>query len=184
MNNAKKELVDWINFLYQDLLEHRVLIGGYYFTFDQLDEFLKKKSLMERRITHINNKMNVLDTLIGKPTLKDRTTRLKLTKEQNKKELDFITDKITAINKHSEEIKLPVTYEEFIYVLDNLTYMKDEVECFKTFLLDEVNHLKDGDEPVFYTFINDFLDDVKKQLSGEIIVQKVAIKMNIPKIKV
>ena len=99
MKTAKKELVDWINFLYQDLLEHRVLIGGYYFTFDQLDDFLKKKISLERKITRVTNEMNVLDTLIGKPTLKSHTTRLKLTKEQSKKELDFITDKITAINK-------------------------------------------------------------------------------------
>lgn len=178
---TKQELIDWINFQYEDLLNYRISIGGYYFTFDQIKDFLIKKRSLEKRISRVNHEINVVNTLIGKPTLKDRTTALELTSQKLKQQADFITDTVPAINKHSEHITLPVTYEEFMYVFTQLTFMREELECYKDFLLEEIEHVKEGDENNFFIFINDLLEDVKKQYSGEVVIQKIDIKVPLNK---
>lgn len=178
---TKKELIDWINFQYEDLLTYRIYIGGYYFIFDQINDFLVKKNALEKRLSRVNHEMNILNSLKGKSALKSRTTALELTSSKLKQQADFITTKVSAINKHSEIIELPVTYDEFMYIFSQLTFMKEELDCYKDFLLEEVKHVKDGDENNFFGFINDLLDDIKKQFSGEVIIQKLDIKIPVKK---
>lgn len=174
---TKKELIDWINFSYNDLLDYRIYIGGYYFTFDQINDFLAKKNSLEKRLTKVNHEINVLNTLKGHHALKDRTTALELMSRKLKPQADFITTKVSAINKHSESVNVPCTYDEFLYIYNQLNFMRDELECFNDFLLEEVQHVQEGDENSFFVFINDLLDDLRKQFRGEIIVQKVTVKL-------
>ena len=55
---TKQEILDWIDFLYKDLLNHRVYVGGFYFKFDQLNGFKKKLSVIENEIRQTNEKFN------------------------------------------------------------------------------------------------------------------------------
>lgn len=176
---TKKEIKDWVNFLYEDLLEHRVFVGGYYFTFDQIDTFKSKKKVMDDKIRRVNKNLGVMDTLLNKPLLNRQRMALEL--ESKKFIDDTISDKIKAINKYSEEVTIPVDYKDFTYILEQLEYIKEEIECFKDFIYEEIKELKSGDEGSLMQFINDFINDLKDQLSGDIVIQRV--RFNVPDTK-
>ena len=172
---SKQELIDWVDFLYKDLLNHHVKIGGYFFKFDQLDKFLAKKNSMERKISKVNNEISINEYLKGKNLLKSLTDTLELKNKLLKQQADFVTTKIKAINKFNETIDLPVTYDEMEYVCKQLAYCHDEVEYFKIFLTEELEKLKEEDKNCFFMFINDLLKDVKETLEGKIVSKKVQI---------
>ena len=175
---TKQELIDWVNFLYKDLLEHSVYIGGYFFNFEQLDEFLNKKSKMERKITGATNKMNINSYMLQQPLLKGCTTRLNLMNEELKKQADFVIEKIKTLNKIHEKVELSVTYEEMCHICERLGFMKDEVDQFHKFLTEEVQHVKKEDMNQFFVFINDLLSDIKQQLKEEVPIIKLKLPLN------
>lgn len=173
----KTEIKNWVMFLYKDLLNHYVKIGGYLFKFDQLEDFLNKKNLLERRITKANNQRRVAEQLCGQKASKEQINTLKTKNKQLKQEVDFVTTKIKAINKINEQVTLMVTYEELLHVYNQLAYCFDEVEFFQMYLLDELNTVKEEDLGCFYQYINDLLVDVKNQLQGKIIVTKIKVPL-------
>lgn len=182
-NVTKQEILDWINFLYKDLLNHRVYIGGFYFTFDQLDNFNSKLRGIERKIRRANNELNINSHILQKNVLKSLSEALKLKNECLKKEIDFIPVKIKAINRHNETINLSCTYEELEFVVNQLTYSLDSVEHFHNFLVEEVENLTEEDKKCFFVFINDLLKDVKDQLDGKIQPKKVVVALIPPKVE-
>ena len=166
-NLTKQELIDWINFLYNDLKQFHVLIGGFYFTFNQLDDFYDKFISLTRRSRRLNDEMNINTHLASKEAVEARLSRLRDKNKSLKREADFITTKINAISKHNEHIQLQVTQDEFEYVVNRLDYLEGEVEHFHDFLLEEVELVEKGDEDSFFLFIQDLLSDVKAQLKEE-----------------
>ena len=165
---SKKEIKDWIELQYEDLLRSHVLIGGFYFTFEQLNDFLFDLIKMERKINKLTNEMNIKDHLITNPLLKLPTTRLEQAKKAIKQEADFVSTKIDTINKFNKETRLPVTYEELAYIYKRLSYLRDEVEHFKTFLSEELNNTEEKDLNCYFSFVNDMNLDIKQRIRGEI----------------
>ena len=147
---TKQEIIDWIDFLYKDLLTHYVYIGGFYFTFDQLDDFFIKLVSIERRIKRVNNTININNHLMNLPLLKDHTTTLKKENKTLHTQTTFVVDKIQAINKQYQKVEVPVTYEDLQYVYDNLAYLKDELNTFSSFLLEELQKVKPREENNFF----------------------------------
>lgn len=41
---SKQEIHNWIDFLYSDLLQDNIYIGGYFFNLNQLKDFAEKKN--------------------------------------------------------------------------------------------------------------------------------------------
>ena len=66
---TREEIKDWINFEYENLLKNNVMIGGFYFTFDQLDDFLYILIKMEQKINKLTNEMNIKTQLITNPII-------------------------------------------------------------------------------------------------------------------
>ena len=161
---TKQEIIDWIDFLYKDLLTHYVYIGGFYFTFDQLDEFFLKLTNIERQIRRVNNTININSSFIKIPLLKDHVSTLEKENKLLRERITFITDKITAVNKQHEKVEVHVTYEDLQYVYDNLAYLKDELDTFSSFLLEELQKVKSGEENNFFVFVNDTATELKNSL--------------------
>ena len=165
---TREEIKDWINFEYENLLKNNVMIGWFYFTFDQLDDFLYILIKMEQKINKLTNEMNIKTQLITNPLLKLPTTRLEQSKKAIKQEADFITAKIDVINKFNQKTKLSVNYDELNYVYKRLSYIRDEIEHFKRFLLEELETAQDNELSCFFTFINDICSDIKQKIREEI----------------
>lgn len=162
MNNtiSKQEIIEWINFSYKDLLSKYVFIGGYNFTFDQLNDFLAQINAIESKITSVNNTIHINNHLIQDPRLNWQTMRLEKENKLLKEKIDFIKTKITAINKYSEVVTIPIEYNELLSLYNTLQYSKDEVEHFKTFCLEEVETVKEEDLPGFFLFVNDLFTEI------------------------
>lgn len=167
-NISKQEIIDWIQFQYEDLIKSNIIIGGFYFTFNQLNDFLLNVIFMEQKISKLTNEMNIKSHLMTNPLLKLPTTRLEQAKKELKQEADFVTTKIDAVNKHNEKVKLPVNFEEMSYIYRRLSYLKDEVEHYKNFLLNELRNTEEKDLNCFFSFVNDMSLDIKQRIREEI----------------
>ena len=44
---SKQEIHNWIDFLYSDLLQDNIYIGGYFFNLNQLKDFAEKKKQLD-----------------------------------------------------------------------------------------------------------------------------------------
>jgi len=172
---TKNEIISWVDFLYKDLLTHRVLIGGYFFNFDQMSAIKCKMNTLEDEIRRLANEMNISYRLRGKSTLKSVTDTLENEEVATKKRLDFMTDWLGAYNEYNEYTPLPVTYDELKYVHNRLQYCKDEVDFFYDFVMEEIQKVEDKDLNEFYMFVNDFLEEIKESLKTEKPVMKVKV---------
>ena len=165
---TKQELIDWVDFLYQDLLNYQVYVGGFYFYFEQLLHFLDKKTQLSKKLNGVTDKNRPVSSDDREQVLKRLTVPSNLTKRKLKETPEFSAVKIKAINKYNEIVDLKITFDEFSYICDRLTYLFKEVENFNQFLMEEIPEIKEGDEGAFFLFVNDLLSDVKRQLKGEI----------------
>lgn len=182
---TKQEILDWIDFLYKDLLNHRVYVGGFYFKFDQLNGFKKKLSVIENEIRLANAKFNKNIQLLQKNAVKSVSASLELQNKALLKDINFQHVKIKAINKNNEVINLDCTHEELEHVVNQMSSCLESVEHFHEFLIEETETLNEEDRKCYFVFINDLLIDIKDQLNGKILPKKVIIevkKQNLPKI--
>lgn len=168
MTINKKEIIEWINFQYLNLVAGYTKIGGYYFKFDQLNEILLSKTKLEKELSSLSNQIDIKTNLKIEPGLKSLITRLKQAKNELKRKSDLIVTKIKVKNKFYEEVELSLTYDELLYIYNNLSYLKEDIEHFKTFLLEEVENIESKDEKGFYIFINDYCDEIKDKMAEKI----------------
>jgi len=164
----KKELIEWINFQYLNLVASYTKIGGYYFKFDQLSEILSSKTKLEKELNVLSNQINIKSNLKVQPSLKSLITRLKQAKNDLTRKSDLIITKIKVKNKFYEEVELQLTYDELLYIYNNLSYLREDIEHFKTFLLEELENIEAKDEKGFYIFINDYCEEIKDKMAEKI----------------
>ena len=150
---SKKEIQEWINFLYKDLLQDDIYIGGYYFNFKQLESFKKQKNQIDKKY---KKKQNILNILLNKPE------QIKQIKQINESII-----KITTKNRFNEIKTFPCTEDEFYFVFEELQKAKEDIEHFKQFLLEELEITKPEDLSYFMIFINDLLKDLRNKFSGQ-----------------
>lgn len=150
---SKKEIQEWINFLYKDLLQDDIYIGGYYFNFKQLESFKKQKNQIDKKY---KKKQNILNILLNKPK------QIKQIKQINESII-----KITTKNRFNEIKTFPCTEDEFYFVFEELQKAKEDIEHFKQFLLEELEITKSEDLSYFMIFINDLLKDLRNKFSGQ-----------------
>lgn len=158
MTITKQEIQDWINFLYEDLQNDKVYIGGYYFYFPQLKDFNK-----------IDNKINNSIKQKTKRLMSKITNLLTDTKFQNKplENNEILKINITTKNKFNETRTFPCTQEEFYFIFNELEKAKQDVEHFKTYLLEELEQMEEENYSFFMVFINDLLQDTRDKFAGK-----------------
>ena len=181
---TKEEILNWIDFLYKDLLNHRVYVGGFYFTFDQLKGFKKKLRAIEKEIKQANDELSKNIQILQKNAVKSLSDTLELKNKALKKEIDFQHVKIKAINKDNETIDLHCTHEELAHVVSQMSSCLESVEHFHKFLTEETETLSEEDRKLYFIFINDLLTDVKDQLNGKILPKKIVIEVKKKKLPV
>lgn len=161
---TKQELLDWIDFLYKDLLMDNVLVGGYYFNLSQLKDLTKTKRKIDQQISLILEDLGQLSTSDKKSASKAAQAA------QNKlfNQLDNIHVNLNVKNKFGENICLPCTSDEFDMVYKELLERKKDVEYFKTYSKDEVREIKPEDIPCFMWFLNDMVKDIRDKFAGKI----------------
>lgn len=147
---SKKEIQEWINFLYKDLLRDDIYIGGYYFNFKQLESFKKQKNQIDKKY---KKKQNIFNILLNKP--------------EQIKQINESIIKITTKNRFNEIKTFPCTEDEFYFVFEELQKAKEDIEHFKQFLLEELEITKPEDLSYFMIFINDLLKDLRNKFSGQ-----------------
>ena len=54
---SKQEIHNWIDFLYSDLLQDNIYIGGYFFNLNQLKDFAEKKKQLDDKNQKILSKI-------------------------------------------------------------------------------------------------------------------------------
>lgn len=166
---SKQEIKDWINFLYFDLLDDNVNIGGYYFNFKQLKEFKKLKEELDKKSQKILNK-NTKDRQLSKKNKNSSCSAIQCAQNEYFDELNKLSVKITTKNGFNEILEFPVSQDEFFYIYNELENAKTDVEHFKNYLLEELdneNIKEETDE--FMCFINDYLKDIRRRFRGETI---------------
>ena len=165
VNMTKDEIQNWIDFLYADLLNDNIYIGGYYFSFKQLPEFEILQSQIDEKIDKILSKIKVE----GKQLVKDdKNSSCRATQRaQNRhfEELDRIIVKVTPKNKYNEIVSIPCNQDEFHFVYEDLKEAREDVEHFHSFLTEELQNVAEEDLTMFMTFINDLLEDTRKKFS-------------------
>ena len=147
---SKKEIQEWINFLYKDLLRDDIYIGSYYFNFKQFKSFKKQKNQIDKKY---KKKQNILNILLNKP--------------EQIKQINESIIKITTKNRFNEIKTFPCTEDEFYFVFEELQKAKEDIEHFKQFLLEELEITKPEDLSYFMIFINDLLKDLRNKFSGQ-----------------
>lgn len=167
MKIIKEEVQEWIEFLYKDLLNDDIYIGGYFFRFDQLPEFEQKQKQIDILIqTHLTTETE--KTI--QHNKKDENAQCSATQLAQIECLDSslnIIVPITTKNKFNDIKTFPCTQEEFYFVFNELQQAKLDVEHFKEFLLDELKETKQEDLPAFMQFINDLLEDTRLKFTGK-----------------
>lgn len=159
---TRQEIQDWINFLYSDLLNDNIYIGGYYFNFKQLEDFKKQEYEVEKIIKKREKDIQ-LSNFISNASYSD----IQRAQNENLKQQDNISVNLTTKNKFNEIITFPCTKQEFDFVHRDLKKAKDDVEHFKNFLTEELQNVKDTDLDGYMIFINDFLKDIREKFAGK-----------------
>ena len=161
---TKQELLDWIDFLYKDLLMDNVLVGGYYFNLSQLGELNKTKKKIDEKISLILEDLGQLSKGGKKSSCKASQAA------QNKlfNQLDNIHVNLNVKNRFGENISLPCTQDEFNMVYQELLERKKDVEYFKSYTKDEVKEIKPEDIPCFMWFLNDMVKEIRDKFAGKI----------------
>ena len=165
---SKHEIIDWIDFLYKDLLTSYVYVGGFYFTFNQIDELFNKMRAIESQIRRVNNTININNSFIKIPLLKDNVAPLEKENKQlllyKQELLTQVTSKISAIDTQYSKVELTVNYEDLRYIYNSLIYLLDELDTFNSFLLEELQKVKQGEENEFFVYVNDTALELKNAL--------------------
>lgn len=165
---TKQEIQDWINFLYQDLLQDNIYIGGYFFNLKQLPEFEKKKQNLDKQVQAILSKSKGLDVQFIQNDKNSCCGALQLAQNECFDKLNNLHVTIQTKNKYNEKVEFPVMQEEFNYIVEELQAAKQDIEHFKQFLTEELNNEDISEEPAeFMYFINDYLQDIRDSHSSK-----------------
>lgn len=164
---TREYIQEWIEFLYKDLLNDDIYIGGYYFSFKQLPDFARVQKEIDEIISSKLNDKKTKSTQLSK---KNKNASYNEPQRAHFEDLDtlpvLIVD-ITTKNKFNEIKTFPCTQEEFYFVYNELEDAKADVEHFKQFLTDELKETKEEDLPGFMQFINDLVDDTRLKFTGK-----------------
>lgn len=156
-----QEVQEWINFLYLDLLDDNINVGGYFFNLNDLDLIAQLKNkvddISKNQKSEISNvPMSVVERLRNLPDFKKR------------KKYTYKPIKVMALNKFNKKVNLLLSPEELFFVYDKLQKAKIERQNFKSFLEEELhNEQVNEDIREFMCFINDFVDDIRKKSRKE-----------------
>ena len=157
-----EEVQNWIKLLYQDLLKDNVLIGGYYFTFKNLQEFEGIKNQMEEKSKDLIGRITKLSKIIQNSA--DNEAQLAQNELYNK--LSNLKITLKAKNKFGQYKNLECTLDEFKRVYKELTEAKKDIEYFRDYSLQELQTLQTDEIPCFMWFLNDLLNDLRAKFSG------------------
>lgn len=164
---SKQEIHNWINFLYSDLLQDNICIGGYFFNLNQLKEFAEKKKQLDEKSKQLLNKIHGKD---GQFIQNDKNSSYKALQRAQNEDFDKLNNlkiKIKTRNKFNELLEFPVMQDEFYFIYNKLEEAKTDIEHFKKFLLEELNNESINEEAgEFMYFINDYLQDLRDKFSG------------------
>ena len=157
---SKSDLLDWIDLLYTDLSKDNLLIGGYYFTFEDLPDFIILKTELNKYQDKIRNKIKKLEN----SGIDKQDKRLKELYE----DLNFVKIELLCKNKVGKKCIVPCTPEEFDVVFGTLLDFKKDVECFKDYCIEEAEKIEKDDIPSYMIFLNDILQDIRDRFHGTI----------------
>lgn len=165
---TKREIQEWINFLYQDLLKDNIFIGGYYFNLKQLQDFKHKKQELDNKTKKLLNQIHNRDKQLIDDTKKSSYKALQRAQNEDLNKLNQLSVHVQMKNKYNEKIEFPVMQEEFYYIYNYLEETKQDIEHFKQFLTEELQNENINEEPgEFMYFINDYLQDLRQKFSGK-----------------
>ena len=166
---SKQEIKDWINFLYSDLLNDNINIGGYYFNLKQLKEFKKVKEILDKNSRKILNK-NSEGSQLSKKDPNASYSAGQCAQNENFDKLEKLIVKVTTKNRFNEELEIPVKQNEFFYIYNELEKARIDIEHFKNYLLEELNNENIKEETSeFMFFINDYLEDLRNKFRGNLV---------------
>lgn len=166
---SKQEIKDWINFLYSDLLNDNINIGGYYFNLKQLKEFKKVKEILDKNSRKILNK-NSEGSQLSKKDSNASYSAGQCAQNENFDKLEKLIVKVTTKNRFNEELEIPVKQNEFFYIYNELEKARIDIEHFKNYLLEELNNENIKEETSeFMFFINDYLEDLRNKFRGNLV---------------
>lgn len=165
---TKQEIQEWINFLYQDLLQDNILIGGYYFNLKQLHDFKNKKQQLDTQTKKLLSQIHYREEQLIEDTKKSSYKALQRAQNEDLNKLNQLSVLVQMKNKYNEKIEFPVMQEEFYYIYNCLEESKQDIEHFKQFLTEELQNENIKEEPgEFMYFINDYLQDLRQKFSGK-----------------
>ncbi len=165
---TKQEIQEWINFLYQDLLQDNIFIGGYYFNLKQLHDFKNKKQQLDIQTKKLLSQIHYREEQLIKDTKKSSYRALQRAQNDDLNKLNQLSVLVQMKNKYNEKIEFPVMQEEFYYIYNYLQESKQDIEHFKQFLTEELQNENIKEEPgEFMYFINDYLQDLRQKFSGK-----------------
>lgn len=161
----KKEIGEWIKFLYNDLLMDNVLIYGYYFNLQQEKELEQTAHILNTQIRRYLDEINKLSKDVQKSQTKDVQRRINKLYNQ----MDNVHVPLNVKNKFGEPLILPCTVDEFNIVLKEFNNKLDIVDHF---LKDSEEDLQDIEETnleelnCFMWYLNDVVEDIRQQFAG------------------
>ena len=164
---SKQEIHNWIDFLYSDLLQDNIYIGGYFFNLNQLKDFAEKKKQLDDKNQKILSKIK---TRGGQSINDNQNSSYKALQRAQNEDFDKLNNlkiKIKTRNKFNELLEFPVMQDEFYFIYNKLEEAKTDIEHFRSFLLEELNNESINEETgEFMYFINDYLQDLRDKFSG------------------
>lgn len=163
----RQEIQEWIEFLYNDLLNDDIYIGGYFFRFGQLQEFRNTQKAIDNKIQADLKRSNDKMIQVSKKHKNAQCSEPQQAYFQCLNDINNLIVYITTKNKFNEIRTFPCTQEEFYFVYNELQDARQDVEHFKQFLTDELKDTKEEDLPAFMQFINDLLDDTRLKFTGK-----------------
>jgi hypothetical protein len=163
----RQEIQEWIEFLYNDLLNDDIYIGGYFFRFEQLQEFYNTQKAIDDKIQADLKRSNDKMIQVSKKHKNAQCSELQQAHFECLNDINNLIVYITTKNKFNEIRTFPCTQEEFYFVYNELQDARQDVEHFKQFLTDELKDTKEEDLPSFMQFINDLLDDTRLKFTGK-----------------
>ena len=163
----RQEIQEWIEFLYNDLLNDDIYIGGYFFRFEQLHEFYNTQKAIDNKIQADLKRSNDKMIQVSKKHKNAQCSEPHQAHFECLNDINNLIVYITTKNKFNEITTFPCTQEEFYFVYNELQDARQDVEHFKQFLTDELKDTKEEDLPSFMQFINDLLDDTRLKFTGK-----------------
>ena len=163
-NLTKSELLDWIDLLYTDLNKDNLFIGGYYFTFEHLVDFV----ILQQELDAVNSKIKDEITKLSKKNENSPTKDTQAAINKLNSELNNLRVELQCRNKLGKKVTVPCTQDEFKIVFDTLLEFKKDVEYFKEFCTDEAEKIEQKDIGNYMWFLNDMVDDIRDRFHGNI----------------